>query len=217
MFTKHKIKMMNKILSALALCLFALASITLFAQAKNDFGMEPGSFGKGLAVNTVAPSINTLDFHGNEVNSEKILEEKKLVVIFYRGHWCPLCNRHLSKFVNRIDDFNEKGAEIVFITPESKEYVAETNEKFNSKLRLISDTDGELMKEFGVAFKATEAYQTKVKKFVGKELLDMNAQDEAVLPVPATYVIGQNGKIIYKQFEYNYSNRSEVEDILKIL
>lgn len=217
MFIKHKIKMMKKIFCALCLCFLALTSNELLAQAKNDFGMEAGTFGKGLALNTLAPQINAVDFHGKAVNSEEILKDKKLVVVFYRGHWCPLCNRHLSKFVSRIDDFNAQGAEIIFITPESKEYMAKTNETFNNKLRLISDADGELMKKFDVAFKATEAYQAKVKKFVGEELLDMNAQDEAILPVPATYVINQEGKIIFKQFEYNYSNRSEVEDILKIL
>jgi peroxiredoxin len=62
-------------------------------------------------------------------------------------------------------------------------------------------------------FNVTEKYQIKINNKFDKDIAEYNGSDEAQLPVPATFVIDTNGKIVYKQFDYNYRKRASATDI----
>ena len=70
------------------------------------------------------------------------------------------------------------------------------------------------MKGFDVLFHVNEKYVNKVKTKKNKDLAEAHNQDAARLPVPATYVIKQDGTISYKHFDYNYSERPTVSELV---
>ena len=107
----------------------------------------------------------------------------------------------------------EKGASIITVTPEVMKFVDETSNKFNNSFRIISDSYMEIMNAYKVSFKVEKATNTKYKVW-GIKLDEFNGENGANLPVPATYIINQDGTIRYVFFNENYKKRVSVKTIL---
>ncbi|MFZ2285305.1 MAG: peroxiredoxin-like family protein [Lutibacter sp.] len=181
------------------------------------YGMDPEYLPKGLAIGSDAPQIVFTTVENEKVKLEDLYKNQPLVIIFYRGFWCPVCNKHLSDFATRAKEIEAKGAKLIAISSESYENIVQTRDKTNAEFTIISDVDGSIMKAFDVNYKVTSAYQAIIAEKLNTSISETNATKEAVLPVPATYIIDTYGKIVYKQFDPNYKVRASIEDILNNL
>ena len=171
---------------------------------------------EGLKVGDVAPQIEGIDQNGIKVNLKEILKTKEVVIVFYRGQWCPYCNKELSKINEQLTAINEKGATVIAITPETAENIKKTVEKTKATFGIIEDKDLAIMKSYNVNFAVDAETISKYKKY-GIDFDKANGANGANLPVPATYIIGKDGKIKYAFFNPDYSKRASVEDIIKNL
>lgn len=171
----------------------------------------------GLKVGANAPNFVAKDKDGQTVELEKLLTQGPVVLNFYRGVWCPVCNRYMSEFQESMGEIESLGAQVVSITPEKAEKIDDFIEKTNTTATILVDGDASIMKAYDVLFDVTEKYQRKIRTFLRTDIAEHNAQEEAQLPVPATYIIGQDGKISYVQFDTNYKNRATVEEIVSAL
>jgi peroxiredoxin len=168
---------------------------------------------KGLSVGAIAPKFDATDQFGKQYDLEEQLKNGPVVLMFYRGHWCKYCNRQLEQLSDSLEFIFEKGASVVTVTPEVMEFVDETSRKFNRSFRIISDTDMKIMNAYKVTFKVNNGTNTKYK-ISGIKLDEFNGDNGANLPVPATYIINQDGTIKYAFFNENYKKRVSVETIL---
>ncbi len=171
---------------------------------------------KGLSVGDIAPGFNAMDQFGKQFDLDAQLKKGPVVLMFYRGHWCKYCNRQLEQLSDSLQFIFEKGASVVTVTPEVMEFVDETSQKFNSSFRIISDKNMEIMNAYKVTFNVDNGTGSKNKMW-GKNLTKFNGDNGANLPVPATYIINQDGTIRYVFFNENYRKRVSVETILKNL
>jgi peroxiredoxin len=183
----------------------------------SDFGMDSGYLPKGLEIGALAPQITMTTDKNEKVTLEDFYKKQPVVIIFYRGYWCPVCSKHLSEFAERAKEIENKGAKLIAISSESYENVNKTRENTNANFTIISDLDGSIMKAFDVNYNVTNEYQSMIADKLNASIAETNATKEAVLPVPATYIIDTKGKIIYKQFNPNYKVRASIEDILNNL
>lgn len=191
-----------------------MLTLTSIAQRKN-YGIDTAfHVPQGLKVGDLAPAILTSAITGEEINSSEILKKKKIVVLFYRGQWCPVCNKYLSRFEDSVSYIFEKDAIVLAIGPELPENASISARKHKANILVVADTTLQLLSAFDVLFHVTEEYQQKIHNFLFTNIDENNGQEEAQLPVPATYIIGNNGKIEYVHFDPNYKNRASVKDIL---
>jgi len=172
---------------------------------------------KGLPVGSIAPDFNGTDQDGNTIRLKSLLKKGPLVLIFYRGQWCPVCNAYLKTFQDSLSLITMQGAQVIAVSPETVENVKITQRKTKLTVPILSDSSQKIMKDYGVFFHVTDGYNLKIKLFLFSSIANNNGKDDADLPVPATYIIDQNGKIIWRQFDINYKNRASVRDILKNL
>ena len=186
-----------------ALLFFSISSI---AQKKES----------SVLVGDKAPMFKAMDQNGNTVTSNDILEKEQLIVVFYRGQWCPLCNKHLSHLQENVAKFKEAGARLVAISPEIPVSVEKTVDKTKAAYSILHDADYKIMKEYGVDFVLAPKMVEKYKEY-GIDLTVSNGNSDQTLPVPATYVIGKDGIVKYVQYDPDYKNRSNAEEILKHL
>ncbi len=163
-----------------------------------------------------APLFKAMDQHGKTVDSNAILEKEQLIVVFYRGQWCPLCNKHLSHLQDHVVDFKKAGARLVAISPEIPMSVEKTIDKTKAEYSILHDVDNKIMKSYGVDFVLPAELIEKYKEY-DIDLTISNGNDDQTLPVPATYVIGKDGIVKYVQYDPDYKNRSNAEEILKHL
>jgi peroxiredoxin len=193
--------MKNLLISALL-----LISFTSYGQ------MEQSS----ILVGQKAPMFTAMDQNGKTIISDEILENEQLIVVFYRGQWCPLCNKHLSHLQDNVAKFRKAGARLVAITPEIPVGIEKTIDKTKAEYSILHDADYKIMKEYGVDFVLPPKMVEKYKEY-GIDLTVSNGNDDQTLPVPATYIIGKDGIVKYVQYDPDYKNRSNAEEILKHL
>lgn len=191
-------------------------------DAKNEIdyaslGIETSDIPEGLNVGDMIPDLSFTNAN-NQLEAFKTYYEKQpIVVIFYRGYWCPICNQHLSEFAEKAKDIETAGAKLIAISPESYENVAKTKEQTSADFTIISDLDGNIAKAFDVTFEVTNDYQAMILDKLNASIIETNANKKGELPIPATFIIDKTGKIVYRQFDPDYKNRASVEEILKNL
>ncbi|MBB6002202.1 peroxiredoxin-like family protein [Arcicella rosea] len=164
-----------------------------------------------LKIGDKAPDFQAKDHAGNIVSLKELTKKGKVVVMFYRGAWCPYCNKYMSEIEQALPDFSAKNATVVAITPEPEESISKAVGKTKATFSIIYDKERSIMKEWKVAYEMSPDLQTKYKGY-GLDL--QKQQGDWMLPVPATYVIGKNGKIEFVHFDENYQKRAEIKDIL---
>ena len=202
--------------------LFILWPFCILAQTTKESmdkkGMDTTQYiPKGLAIGTEAPSIKGVALGGSVIDSKKILQDKSIVLLFYRGEWCPICNRYLSNLNDSLKYITDKGADVIVVGPETIENTQKTADKAKSAFILLPDTSSQILTAYDVLFYVNEKYQRKIKTFLRTDIAENNNQEEAMLPVPATYVIAKGGIIKWRHFDYNYSKRATVREIINQL
>jgi peroxiredoxin len=167
-----------------------------------------------LKVGDKAPDFMAKDHAGNMVSLKKMTEKGKVVVMFYRGAWCPYCNKYMSQIEQALPDFSAKNATVIAITPETDESINKAIDKTKATFSVIYDKDRSIMKNWKVAYSMSDDMKTKYKGYG----LDLEKQQgDWMLPVPATYIVGKDGKIEFVHFDENYQKRAEISEILKVL
>jgi len=141
---------------------------------------------KSLNKGDKAPAAKIVSGDGEATTLVELAKEKPVVLVFYRGHWCPLCMRHLKQFNNAVEDVKKAGYQLVAIAPDGHENVAETKKKLGLDYAVYSDPDNKLAQGFGIAFKDRK---------------------NRTLPTPAVYAIAADGTLQYAHADANYRKR----------
>lgn len=194
---------MKSILAALLLTL--VSSVTIAQTAP-----------EGLFLNSKAPDFKAKDQNGKTVQLKDLRKKGKVVLVFYRGQWCPYCNRYLSQLSDSLQAIGELGATVVAVTPETPENVGKTVEKTKASFSILTDEGLKIMKAYDVEFDVPENTLARYKN-TGLNIAENNGANGNVLPIPATYIIDKEGNITYRFFNADYKKRPSVAEILKNL
>jgi peroxiredoxin len=194
---------MKKILFSV---LFVWAAVSISAQESP----------KGLNVNDKAPGFSAKDQEGKAISLEEELKKGAVVLVFYRGYWCPYCNKYLKQLEDSLTLIIAKGARLITVTGEKPENIAQTIEKTKASYPILFDAGLKIMKSYDVTYAVDEKTINAYKGY-GIDFNKVNGANGTNLPVPAVYVINKEGKIIYRHFDKDYTKRPAVAEILKQL
>ena len=208
-----------KYLYLIAFTLFLMSAA--YSQEINyqKYGIETkdSHIPQGLKVGDKAPDFTGYDQKGKQIELKKLLENGPVVLTFYRGIWCPVCNRYLQNYQDSLNMITDQGVSFVAVTPESIEFVEQTVKLHNLSFTVIYDCQEKIMKDYDLMFNVTEAYQDKILTSLSADIAKNNGREAARLPVPATYIINKYGIIVAMQFDPNYQNRASVKWIISNL
>lgn len=168
---------------------------------------------EGLFISSKAPDFKAKDQNGNEVRLKDLLKKGKVVLVFYRGYWCPYCNKELARLQDSLQFIKDKGGTLVAVTPEKAEGIAKTTEQTKAEYPVLHDEGLKIMKAYDVAFEVPENTITRYKN-AGLDIEKNNGDNGRFLPVPAVYIIDQESTVRYRFFEQDYKKRPSVKDIL---
>lgn len=171
---------------------------------------------EGLFLNSKAYDFKAKDQNGNEVRLKDLLKKGKVVVVFYRGQWCPYCNKFLQKLQDSLSLLKEKGATIVAITPELPENVAKTVEKTKAEFPILYDEGLKIMKKYEVDYEVPVNTQERYRN-TGIKLDENNGKNGNFLPIPAVYIVDKEFTVTYRFFNSDYKKRPSVQEILNNL
>jgi peroxiredoxin len=171
---------------------------------------------EGLFINSKAPDFKGKDQNGVDIRLKDLLKKGKVVLVFYRGNWCPFCNKELKALADSLQLIKAKGATLIAVTPEQQEGIKKTIENTKAEFSIISDEQLKIMKAYEVEFELSEV-NIKRYKNGGIDINENNGKNGAFLPIPAVYVINKESSIVYRFFNADYKKRPTVAEILTVL
>jgi peroxiredoxin len=193
-----------------------LATVFSFLFFQIAFAQEKP---EGLFINSKAPEFKAVDQNGNEIVLKDLRKQGNVVLVFIRGSWCPYCNKYVKKLQDSLDLIKAKHAQLVVITPETKEGIDSTVAKTGATFPIIYDADMKISNGYRVAYKVDEKLVTRYKNSNPSiDLLKINNQrKDAYLPVTAVYIINDEGSVTFRYFDEDYKKRVSVKEILTAL
>jgi len=191
--------------SFLALALGARGAIPAIAASPEE--------AKPLSVGAHAPGTMLTGMDGAKVDLAKVFAEKPTVLVFYRGSWCPFCNKQLAALGELEPKLVELGYQIIAVSPDTAEGLKKMAGKNKLTYRLLSDRAMDASIAYGVAFrvpaKTEESYRSK-----GVDLAPIPGGEGAWLPVPTVYLIGRDGVIQFAFSNPDYKVRLSTDALL---
>jgi len=195
----------------------SLIMSSLLITALNAQEYRTAEEAEGLTVGSVAPLFEAVDGENKTFKLDNALKEGPVVVIFYRGFWCPVCNKHLATIQDSLKLIQDRGARVVAVSPEKPEYLDKMADKSGARFTLLYDEGYRISDAYDVTFKPSATTLFTYNNFLGAKLKKTHSDDSQRLPIPATYLIDQDGTIVWRHFDPDYKKRSSVKAILKAL
>ncbi|TBV75853.1 peroxiredoxin-like family protein [Pseudoxanthomonas winnipegensis] len=162
------------------------------------------------------PDFILNDPDGKLVSSKDLLQRGPLVISFYRGVWCPYCNMELQALQAALPELTATGANVVAISPQVAANSRKSVRQNNLAFPILSDPGNDVAAAFGLRF-ALPDYLVELYASLRNDLPAFNGDDSWTLPMPARYVIGQDGVILYAEVNPDYTLRPDPSELLPTL
>ncbi len=169
-----------------------------------------------LKIGDKIPDFSLPNAINEIISSKNILKNGKMVIAFYRGSWCPYCNLELRALQENLSRITSKKTTLVAISPQSPDYSLTLVEKHDLQFEMLTDSQNSYAKQLGICFKLQDFVLPHYKS-LGINLVDFNKNEENTLPVPAIFVVNEEGIIIYKFVDVNYMNRVKIDELINVL
>jgi peroxiredoxin len=180
------------------------------ATAEETTPLKSGDRAPAFTVRTVADE----PFHFDPLGLER-----PVILISFRGGWCPYCNMHLSELKDVVPQIRDRGVDVVFLSGDRPEILhsslkLETQEDIDGlEYQILSDANIEAAVAFGTAFRVDPAYRGRLEER-GRDLDGSSMQQYGALPVPSVYVIDSSGMIVYDFVNADYKVRLPADELL---
>ena len=163
-------------------------------------------------VGQAFPDFSLKNSKGEERSLKALLREGSVIVTFYRGSWCPYCAIQLAEYQKHLSAWEKKGAKLVALSPELPELSQAFAQKLGLTFDLLVDHDNAIAKKAGLVFGVKGDLRKLYEEF-GLNLAKSQGNTSWELPVAATYVVGQDGRVKYAFVDVDYKKRAEPSEI----
>ena len=177
---------------------------------------KTGIENKALAVGDKAIDFSLPNIKGEQVTLQQALNKGPVVLNIYRGGWCPYCNLELHALQRALTEIEAAGAQLIAVAPQLPDKSIESAEKHQLTFEVLSDVGNKVSRQYGLVFTLPEALRPIYEMF-NLDIPGYNGDDSFELPMPATYVINQQGEIMHAFVDADYTQRMEPADIIEIL
>ncbi len=200
----NKTLWLSLVIMLFAACHQAYADQTTLAE--NEMEVRP------LLNGMQVPDVKVKDAQGAPFSLRALLMQKPTVVLFYRGGWCPYCNRQLAELKDIEAELVNLGYQILAISPQSPAQLQEQKFDANQAVTLLTDESLQAIKGFGVGFIVDPATVKKYKEYGIS--LTQNESDEAVLPAPSVFFVDKKGTVQLSYVNPDYKVRPSAKLVL---
>lgn len=174
-------------------------------------GIEEGI----LPVGAQAPEFALRDSNGKLVRSADLLSIGPLILKFFRGRWCPYCVTELEAWRELYGRLREQGALLVAISPQTPRQSDFMVGQHGLPFPVLSDPGNAIADKFGLVYTVPE-YHRDYYLSILINLPFINGDKSWRLPLPATYVIARDGRVVYAEAHADFRVRPEPEEALAV-
>jgi peroxiredoxin len=171
---------------------------------------------EAVASGDVFPDFVLLDEQGRAVDGSSLIGPRPLVLVFFRGGWCPYCDVTLRALEEARVGIEAAGAELVAISPEPPDHLGPITAAKGLRFRLFSDPGLRLTRACGLHFEFTDAHAALYER-LGLDVPSNHVVRDWSLPIPATYIVDRAGTVVWSFVDPDWTRRAEPDDFLKAL
>ena len=168
---------------------------------------------KGLMVGDRAPDFALPNQLGQRVELSLRLKTGPVVLAFYRGEWCPYCNVSIRALQVALPRFEAYAASVIAINPQSPDHSLSMVEKNALAFDVLSDVDQAVIRSYGLHYAIPSDLKELYLNQFQNDLSLRTADASWNLPVPATFVVDQDGIIQARHVSADYRTRMDPDDI----
>jgi peroxiredoxin len=169
-----------------------------------------------LPVGAKAPAFELPDHNGKTVSSTDLLFTGRLVLCFIRGRWCPFCVGQMEAMNLAFPKIEQARASLVTISPQTVKQSFFMHDQHKMRFPLLSDAGNKVARQFGLSYRVP-SMQEAVYRQAFVNLPFTNGDESWELPIPATYILDQDGTVLYASADEDYTERPEPTEIVGIL
>ena len=166
-----------------------------------------------LPVGAVAPEFALKDATGRLVRSADLLALGPLIVKFFRGRWCSYCSTELEAWRDLYERLRERGVLLVAVSPQTERQNDFMVTQHGLSFPVLSDPGCALAGQFGLAYTVPEYHRAYYLSIL-VNLPFVNGDSSWRLPLPATYAIGRDGRVLFAEAHADFRVRPEPEEAL---
>ena len=160
-----------------------------------------------------APDFTLPSANGQDITLSHLLKDGPVVVVWYRGGWCPYCNIQLRHMQGILPQLKQSGAQLVAISPETPDNSLSTEDKNKLEFVVLSDADNHVARDFGIVYSLDDDTHSILEDRL--KLSEFNGSDSKELPLTVAYVIKPDGTIAWDFVDPDYRARAEPHEILE--
>jgi peroxiredoxin len=175
-----------------------------------------GAGASAPAIGDAMPPFVMPDENGHLVSLEQLLESGKTVVTFHRGHWCPYCRISADALAKIEPEVKAAGGQLVVITPEVQKFSKQLKAEVGADFPILTDLDCGYALELQLAIKINDEKRNAMTQ-AGWNIAPFQDNDNWILPIPATFVIGEDGMVKARFVDPDYRKRMGIDDLLAAL
>jgi peroxiredoxin len=163
-----------------------------------------------------APAFRLCDGHDRAFSSREALRRGPVVLVFYRGGWCPYCNIDLRAIESASHDIRSLGASLVVVSQQTPDNSLETQRRNELSFASLVDAGGKVAHAFGLRWKVSDELRA-VEEGCGVDLAAFNGDPSWTLTMPARYVVAPGGMIEYADISVDYTRRGDPSELIPVL
>lgn len=167
-------------------------------------------------VGDIAPGFDLQSSDGNQVSLVEHLKNGKVILTFYRGSWCNFCNMALRYWQARLPEIRRAGATLLAIAPETPEKAARFRAEAGIGYALLSDADNTVADAYGLVFELPPQARRQLLA-LGTDVGSFNGNGDWSVPITATFLVDQSGRILIADCSPDYRRRLEPGEIIAAL
>jgi peroxiredoxin len=169
--------------------------------------VDGGVLAGALAAGDQAPGLVLPDAKGKPVALAPLLRRGPVVLVFYRGDWCPYCRLDLQGLNAMHEELRARNASLLAISPQTVAASRRTQRLLDLDFPLLSDAAGTAVAAFRLAWSVPAALRQR----------ECAGKDGATLPMAAHYVIGRDGIIAYAEVNADPRFRGDPASLVPVL
>ncbi len=160
------------------------------------------------------PTLRTID--DLPVDLVDAAAGRPVVLVFYRGGWCPYCNTTLRAYAEALPRIEAAGGALIAVTPESSGRAFGTAQSNDLRFAIAVDSGNRFAKSLGLVFALPDELRPLYRE-IGIDLPAHNGDESHELPIPATYVLAPSGRVTWAHVDPDFTRRGDPADAVAAL
>lgn len=165
-------------------------------------------------VGEIMPGFMLPDSEGRMVTLDQLLAGGPAVLVLHRGHWCPYCRLTMAGMAEIEDRIAPHS--VAAISPERQQFTRALRADSGAKFPFLSDVGSGYALSLNLAIWVDDAMARLIARS-GLDIPDYQGTEGWIMPVPAVFVVGTDGRILARHVDPDYRRRMELDDVLDVL